>query len=90
VLDRRVRAVPLPGWLLRLLQATLSPVSPAAGNLMGLNRFIGTTDTIYDPSEFERVVGESPTSVEAFLRAKTDRSAGDGEAPSRRQAPAST
>lgn len=90
VLDRRVRAVSLPGWLLRVLQEVLSPVSPAAGNLMGLNRFVASTETVYDPTEFERVVGESPTSVVEFLRERVDRPGGNGKESSRRRASTST
>lgn len=89
VLGRRVRAVSLPTWSLRVLQAVLSPASPAAGNLMGLNRFVATTDTVYDPSEFERIVGESPTSVEAFLRERVDEPTRGEESSSRRRASAS-
>lgn len=69
VLGRRVRAIYAPAALFRLQQLLLSPFSPAAGNMMGMNWAVGTQDTVCDTaaaSEF----GVTLTTSEQFLRDK--------------------
>jgi len=70
VLGKRVRAIYAPAAVFRAQQLLLSPFSPAAANLMGMNWLVGTTDTAYDMSALAPAFGITLTSSEQFLRAK--------------------
>ena len=70
VLGRPVRAVHAPAGVFRLQQRLLQPFSPQAGNLMGMNWLVATTDSAYETEALSREFGISLTSVEQFLRNK--------------------
>jgi uncharacterized protein YbjT (DUF2867 family) len=70
VLGRPVRAAHAPAGVFRLQQRLLQPFSPQAGNLMGMNWLVATTDSAYDTVALSREFGISLTSVEQFLRNK--------------------
>lgn len=70
VLGRPIRAVHQPAAVFRAALTLLTPVSPAAANLMGLNYITAVCDTAYDARARARELGISLTTVEAFLRAR--------------------
>lgn len=70
VLGKPVRALYAPAGVFRLQQKLLSPLSPAAGNLMGMNWLVGSSDTAFDTSALARAFGITLTSSEQFLRQK--------------------
>jgi uncharacterized protein YbjT (DUF2867 family) len=70
VLGRPIRAVHQPAGVFRAALTLLSPISPAAANLMGLNYVTAVCDTAYDSRDLARGLGITLTSVEAFLRAR--------------------
>jgi uncharacterized protein YbjT (DUF2867 family) len=70
ILGRRVRAVHVPARLLRGLQQVLTPLSPAAANLLGVQWIGATVDMAFDAAAAADRFGVSLTSVEDFLRAK--------------------
>jgi len=70
VLRKRVRAVHAPAAVFRLQQLMLSPFSPAAANLMGLNWAFATADSAYDMSSVGPRFGVRLTTAEQFLRTK--------------------
>jgi uncharacterized protein YbjT (DUF2867 family) len=70
VLGRPIRPVHQPAAVFRVMLWVLSPFSPAAGNLMGLNYISAMTDTTSDGRALARSLGMEITSLEAFLRAR--------------------
>jgi uncharacterized protein YbjT (DUF2867 family) len=72
VLGRKVRALHVPAGVFRAQQMLLSRFSPAAGNLMGMNWLVGTTDTAFDTRALVPKFGITLTSGEEFLREKLD------------------
>ena len=70
VLGRPIRAVHQPAAVFRAMLTGLSPLSPAAGNLMGLNYIAATSDTTADARALARTLGIELTSLETFLRAR--------------------
>ena len=70
VLGKRVRAMYAPAAVFRAQQMLLSPFSPAAGNLMGMNWLVGSVDTAYDISALTPKFGITLTTSEQFLRQK--------------------
>ena len=57
VLGRQVQVASLPPRLFRVLQLAMRPFAPAASNIMGLNRYMGISETPWDSSEVTRVLG---------------------------------
>ena len=70
VVGRSIRAVHQPAGVFRAMLTALSPLSPAAGNLMGLNYIAATSDTTADARALARTLGLERTSLETFLRAR--------------------
>ena len=70
VLGKRVRTVYAPAAVFRLQQLMLSPFSPAAANLMGMNWTFATADSAYDMSSVGPSFGVRLTTAEQFLRNK--------------------
>jgi uncharacterized protein YbjT (DUF2867 family) len=70
VLGKHVRAMNAPVAVFRAQQILLSPFSPAAANLMGMNWMVGSTDTPYDMSVLAPSFGIRLTTSEQFLRQK--------------------
>jgi uncharacterized protein YbjT (DUF2867 family) len=72
VLDRRVRVLSTPAAVYAAAQTAMAPLAPSAANIMGLNRFVGSTETPWDSSELARRLGVGQMrTVEQVLRAKT-------------------
>ncbi|MCA1643999.1 MAG: hypothetical protein LC797_00545, partial [Chloroflexi bacterium] len=69
VLRRRVRTLHIPARVLRAAQQALSPVSPAAANLLGVLWLNGMLDSGCHVDVAE-LFGVSLTSVEEFLTAR--------------------
>jgi uncharacterized protein YbjT (DUF2867 family) len=69
VLDRRLRAIYVPGTVFRVQRALLSPFSEAASDIMGLNWLV-CYDTPYETKEVASTFGVQPTGAEDFLRLK--------------------
>lgn len=72
VLGKKVRALYAPVAVFQAQQALLGAFSPAAANLMGMNRIAGSVDTAYDMSALAPAWGVTLTSAEEFLRAKLE------------------
>lgn len=72
VLGKPVRALYAPAGVFRMQQMLLSPISPAAGNLMGMNWVVATTDTAFDMSALAPAFGITLTTSEEFLRRKLE------------------
>ncbi len=70
LLDRRVRCVHLPAALYRMQSTLFRPFSPAAAELMSLQRFAASIETPFDSSELAARYGLELTTVEAFLRSR--------------------
>ena len=60
VLGRPVRVVSVPAGVFRGARAALAPVAPAAANVMGLNLFMATDDTAWDPAPTTAALGVGP------------------------------
>jgi NADH dehydrogenase len=72
VLDRKVRKVVLPLWLLRLLRFSLAPFSPAGANIMAILWLLGRYDYTPDMQQLSSQYGVELTATESFLRGKLD------------------
>ena len=70
VLAKRVRAIHAPAAVFRLQQLALSPFSPAAANLMGMNWTFASAETAYDMASVAPSFGVRLTSAEEFLRTR--------------------
>jgi uncharacterized protein YbjT (DUF2867 family) len=57
VLGRRVRILSVPGAVFGVAQTVLTPVAPAAANIMGLNRLMAATNTDWDSSAVLQQLG---------------------------------
>lgn len=71
VIGRRIRVLHTPAGVFRAQQIALGPFSPAAANLMGLNWSAGTDGTPFEMSKTAADFGVTLTSVETFLRDKS-------------------
>ncbi len=60
VLGRPVRVVSVPAGVFRIARAALSPVAPAAANVMGLNLFMATDETAWDTAATTAALGVGP------------------------------
>ena len=72
VLDRDLRVVRIPAAVYAVQQLVLGLGSTAAANIMGMNRIVATTNTVYDSTEAERLIGRPLVTVEEFLRSKVE------------------
>ena len=70
VLGRDVRVRTTPTAVFAVMQKVLAPFSPAAANVMGLNRLAAVADTATWPAFAVRLGEAPPVTVEEFLRAK--------------------
>jgi uncharacterized protein YbjT (DUF2867 family) len=71
-LDRKVRKLVLPLWLLRLLRFLLAPFSPAGANIMAILWLLGSYDYTPDMGQLAREYDAELTDTESFLRGKLD------------------
>lgn len=69
VIGRKVRIVPMPVPVARVMGSLLGRVSPAAGNIMGLNQLV-THDSAYDMTELSKVFDIELKTAEQYLREK--------------------
>lgn len=70
VLGRRVRAVSTPAGVFAVAAAVLRPVAPVPSRTMALNRFMGASETAWEPAGGGLVDPAAMTTVEEFLRRK--------------------
>ena len=71
VLGRRVRVLSVPAAVFAVAQRAMTPVAPAAANVMGLNRYMASLETPWDTTEVTRRLGlERMRTVEEVLREK--------------------
>jgi uncharacterized protein YbjT (DUF2867 family) len=73
VIGRKIRIVSMPTPVAAVLQSILGLISPAAANIMGLNRLV-TYNSAYDMSELSQTFGIKLKTAEEFLREKTSAS----------------
>ena len=70
VLNKKVRIIHVPAFILRMNQLIMGVVSPAAGNILGLNWYAANYDTAYEMGPTAAAFDVQLTSVEQFLRGK--------------------
>ncbi|HET6967641.1 MAG TPA: hypothetical protein VFI44_05160 [Ornithinibacter sp.] len=70
VLGRRVRAVSTPAGVFAVAAAVLRPVAPVPSRTMALNRFMGASETVWEPPGGGLVDPSTMTTVEEFLGRK--------------------
>lgn len=69
-LGRQVRMINAPEVVFQLQSALLRPFSPAAANILTLNRIVATVDTPFESQQLAKELGFELTTMEAFLAAK--------------------
>lgn len=70
VLGRRVRAVSTPAGVFAVASAVLRPVAAVPSRTMALNRFLGVSETVWEPGGGGVLDPGTMTTVEEFLRTK--------------------
>jgi len=68
VLSTRIRTIHNPSAVYRAVSVLARTASPAASQLLASLAIVATNDSAYRPDDTQRLLGGTPTSVEAFLR----------------------